>query len=185
MAIRVVGWVVVLAALLFPGSPANAETEASIFRSPHLDHTSLITGVGFAHYNAWNPGFDEEPAEQVGAPGVRGFLEINAIEHILEIELSAAGFWDGNKRFVTLDLLAKRSFEFERFNPYVGIGPSLSIDILEEETTTAVGATLGAGGYYWLTDHIGVDVDVAYSLISRGPSTGQELVIAVGPVVRF
>ena len=185
MAIRGAGWVVVVAALLLPTAAARAESEASIFRSPHLDHTSLISGVGFAHYNAWNPGFDEEPAEHVGAPGVRGFLEINAIEHILEIELSAAGFWDGGKRFVTLDLLAKKSFEFERFNPYIGIGPSLSIDILEEETTTAVGATLGVGCYHWFTDHVGIDVDVAYSLISRGPSTGQELVIAVGPVVRF
>lgn len=174
-----------LGALLFSPPPAWAQADFSIFNSPHLDHTSLITGVGYAHYNAWTSSSDEEPAATHTAPGVRGFFEINVIEHVLEIEASAAGFWDDHAQYVTMELLAKKSFEFERFNPYLGVGPSLSIDILEEGAETLAGATFAAGTYFWLTDHVGLDLDVAYTLVSRGAGTGQELVVSVGPAARF
>lgn len=177
-----------LAALLSFANPSQAEPERPFHASPHLDHTNWIAGIGAAQYNAWNPATHEEPNHTVHAGGVRGFFEVNVIEHILEIELSAAGFWDGDGgKFVTADLLFKKSFEIgDYFNPYIAAGPSLSVDILpHEETSTGVGAVLATGAYIWITDHVGLDVDLAYGLISRPGGTGQELTIAIGPAIRF
>ncbi len=169
-----------------PRAATGRDAARSVHHSPHLEHTTFISGVGAALYTAWNPGRAEDPSQTVTAPGVRGFVELSLIEDVAELEVSAAGFWEGaDSRFVVADLLLKKSFEFGRFNPYVGVGPSLSIDLVNGESETSVGASLAIGCYHWITDHFGLDLDVTYGLISRGGGTGQELTVSLGPVVRF
>lgn len=98
--------------------------------------------------------------------------------------VAASGAIAEGNTIVPIDVLFKKSFELGSFNPYVGVGPSVSIDIEDGEAETSAGCAFAAGTYFWLSDHVGIDFDVEYSLVSKN-GTAQDLVIAVGPVLRF
>lgn len=171
-----------LIGLMGPGaSSARAET---IHASPHLDHTTWIVGAKIVQFNAWNPGDGESPNETVNAIGGGLLIERTLLEGWLEIELSVAGVDTDEGTAVPIDLLLKKSFEFGRINPYVGIGPSISVDIVDGEAETSAGCAFAIGTYIWMSDHVGIDVDVDYALVSnRGAA--QELTLSLGPVLRF
>lgn|GEM_PF-1302233 len=162
-------------------APARAET---VHASPHLEHTTWIVGARLVQFNAWNPGDGESPSETVNGVGGGLFIERTILDGWLELELSAAGVATGDGTVVPVDVLFKKSFEFGRVNPYVAIGPTISIDVVGGEAETSAGCAFALGSYVWLSEHVGVDVDIDYALVSKH-RTGQELTVSLGPVLRF
>ncbi len=118
--------------------------------------------------------------------GVGGgiLVERTVIEGWLEIEFAASGIATDEGTIVPLDILFKKSFELGQFNPYVAIGPSVSVDIVDGEASASAGCAFAAGTYYWFSDHVGIDLDLDYALVSNH-GTAQELAISLGPVIRF
>lgn len=156
----------------------------SIHASPHLEHTSWLLGAKLVHFNAWNPGHGDEPNETAGGFGGGVMVERTVIEGWLEVELSVAAVSTDEGTAVPIDVLFKKSFELGRFNPYVGVGPSISIDIADGEAHAAAGGAIAAGTYVWFSDHVGLDVDIDYALVSNH-GVAQELAFSLGPVIRF
>lgn len=163
------------------GAAARAET---IHASPHLEHTDWILGAKVVQFNAWNPGHDEEPNQTVTGVGGGLIVERTLIEGWLEIELSASGVATGEGVAVPIDVLFKKSFEFGSLNPYFGLGPSISIDVADGEAQASAGCAFAVGTYIWFSDHVGVDVDLDYAVVSNH-GAAQELALSVGPVLRF
>jgi len=85
---------------------------------------------------------------------------------------------------VPVDVLFKKSLELGRFNPHVAIGPSISIDVVDGAAETSVGCAFALGSYIWLSDHVGIDVDLDCALVSKD-GVAQELAVSLGPVFRF
>jgi hypothetical protein len=161
--------------------PARAET---IHASPHLEHTTWILGAKLVQFNAWNPGDGESPNQTVTGVGGGLLIERTVVEGWLEVELSASGVVTGEGVAVPIDVLLKKSFEFGRLNPYLGLGPSISIDIVDGEAEVSPGCAFAVGSYIWITDHVGMDIDLDYALVSNH-GVAQELTVSLGPVVRF
>ncbi len=73
----------------------------------------------------------------------------------------------------------------EVVNPYLGLGPNLSIIIAPEETRTRFGILATVGSYFWFGgDAWGLDVEVVYLLLFDNNLT-HELAVEVGPAFRF
>lgn len=173
--------VAVLGIIVAGTTPARGET---IHASPHLEHTTWILGAKLVQFNAWNPGDGESPNETVTGVGGGLLVERTLVEGWLEIELSASGVATGDGVVVPIDVLFKKSFELGRLNPYFGIGPSISIDIVDGEAEASAGCAFAVGSYIWVSEHVGIDVDLDYALVSNH-GAAQELALSVGPVLRF
>jgi len=68
-----------------------------------------------------------------------------------------------------------------RLDPYFAVGPVL----FKGRSSPAVfGGQLVVGGYIWLHERVGLDLDVAAALVNQvGPAL--ELAFGLGPVVRI
>jgi hypothetical protein len=155
-----------------------------IHQSPHLEHTTWLFGAKFIQYNAWEPGEGEEQNENVTGFGAGLLVERTVIEGWLEIELFAGGIATDGPTIVPIDVIFKKSFEFGRFNPYLGLGPSISIDVEDGHAEAHAGGAFALGTYIWITDHVGIDFDLEYAIVAKN-GTAQELLVAMGPVMRF
>ncbi len=149
-------------------------------RSPHMEETSNIVGLKAGIVSV----FDKE-RRAVGG-GFSPFYERNVVPGWLEIEAAIAVSWFENETVVGFDLFAKKPFHVnEVVNPYVGLGPNLSIIIAPEETRTRFGILATAGSYFWFGgDAWGLDVEVVYLLLFDNNLT-HELAVEVGPTFRF
>lgn len=183
---RIVLWVAVGLPLLGPRDAAAEE----MHRSPHTEETSQLVGVKGAFVNAFNDG-----KSAVGG-GFTLFYERNLIEGWLEIELASAFVFIERERIVGFDLFLKKPFHINHVvNPYVGVGPNLSILISREEevegegevreTRTRGGIVWTAGSYFWLErSRFGFDVEVVYLLLFNN-GLSHEFTVEAGPAFRF
>ena len=118
--------------------------------------------------------------------GLAAFYERNVISGWLEIEGAVSAFWLGNETVVELDFFAKKPFHVnEVVNPYIGLGPNLSILMAPEETRVRFGIHATAGSYFWFGGGAwALDVEVAYLLLFDDILT-HGLAVEVGPAFRF
>lgn len=165
----------------------------SVHRSPHLEHTEWILGAKVVQFNVWETEKEEAEGEEgakkkdVTLHGVGGglFVERSLFRHLLEIELSVSAIALEGDASVPIDLLLKKPFHLgPHFNTYLGTGPALSIDIKDDETKAYGGIAFATGTYYWFDDHLGVDLDIDYTLVFKD-DLAHELQISLGPVWRF
>ena len=124
-----------------------------------LDHT-LIFGVGGA----------SEVELQSGSlnSGVNVFVEYEAIENWLELELGvsilkAEGGWE-----VPIDLLLKKPFRLARgVELMIGVGPQIVRISGTERNGTFVAGELVFDFMFWPSRHIGLWVEPSYTLLFR------------------
>lgn len=149
-------------------------------QSPHMEETKNIVGLKGAFVSAFNGG------ESAVGGGVSPFYERNLVPGWLELEFAAAFVFIENETVVGLDLFLKKPFHVnETVNPYVGLGPNVSILIGPEETRTRAGILWTVGSYFWFgKDRFGLDAELVYLLLFNHGVT-HELAVELGPAFRF
>ena len=174
-------YVLLVAALtalaLAPAAGASAQT---MHRSPHMEETANIVGLKGSVVNSFN-----KERHAVGG-GLSAFYERHLIPGWLEIEASGSVVWMEDETVVEFDLFAKKPFHVnEVVNPYVGLGPNISIIIAAHETRTRFGIHATAGSYFWFGGNAwGLDVEVLYLMLFDAHLT-HDLTVEAGPVFRF
>jgi hypothetical protein len=165
--------------VLLVSRPAQGQSE-TVHRSPHKEETVNIIGIKGGPVNVFREG-----GHAIGG-GFSPFYERNVIPGWLEIEAAAAFVWVDEDTVVSFEVFVKKPFHVsESINPYVGLGPSLSVVISPEETRAHAGILGTLGSYFWpRASHWGVDVELVYLLLFEG-GLAHELTFEVGPVVRF
>lgn len=164
---------------------ARAQT---MHRSPHKEETANIVGLKGVVTGQFN-----RTRNAVGG-GFSAFYERNLIPGWLEVEGAFASVWFEDETAFSFDLFFKKPFHVnETINPYVGIGPNVSIVLAqeqEEEINTTVRSTqfgllFNAGSYFWFGRHRwGLDVEVVYILVFASELI-HELAFEIGPAFRF
>ena len=166
----------VLAALAL-AVPAGAQT---MHRSPHMEETANIVGLKGGFVSAFSQG-----QSRVGG-GLGPFYERNVIPGWLELEAAMVFTWIEDETVIGFDLFAKKPFHVnELVNPYVGLGPNVSIIFRPEETIARFGILATAGSYFWFRESSwGLDLEVVYLLLFDSDLI-HELAVEFGPVFRF
>jgi len=164
-------------ALALAPAPASAQT---MHRSPHMEETANIVGLKGGVVNSFN-----KEGHAVGG-GFSLFYERNMIPGWLEIEAASSAAWIENETVIELDVFAKKPFHAnEVVNPYLGLGPNVSIIIAPQETRTRFGIHATAGSYFWFGgDAWALDVEVLY-LMLFGDNLTHDFTVEVGPAFRF
>jgi len=149
-------------------------------RSPHLEESANIVGLKGGLIGQFNDG------ESFLGGGFVPFYERNVVPGWLEIELALPAGWVEEERIVGLEVFFKKPFHVnEGVNPYVGLGPNLSVIIAPEETRTRFGLVWAAGSYFWFRGgQWGFDIEAVYLLIFDTSLT-HELALEIGPTFRF
>jgi len=157
--------------------PAGAQT---MHRSPHREETANIVGLKGGFVSAFRQG-----RSAVGG-GLSPFYERNIIPGWLELEAAMAFSWIEDETVIGFDLFAKKPFHVnESVNPYVGLGPNVSILIGPEETIARFGIVATAGSYFWFRESPwGLDLEVVYLLLFDSDLV-HELAVEFGPIFRF
>ena len=183
---RIVPWIA-LGLLLLDAPNAHAQ---EMHRSPHIEETKQLVGLKGAFVSAFNDG-----KSAVGG-GFTLFYERSLIEGWLEIELASAVVFIEGERVVGFDLFFKKPFHVNHVvNPYVGVGPNVTIIIGREEglegegevreTRTRAGIVSTAGSYFWLRGgRFGFDVALVYLLLFND-GLSHEFTVEAGPAFRF
>lgn len=163
--------------MVLGAADAGAQTSSTIHKSPHLEHSSWIAGVRVVQFDTF------ETDERVSGLGPGLSLERNVINGWLEVEIALAAIRHEGAWTVPVDFIFKKPFHFGALCPYVGIGLAGSMKT-HGETEFHLGASSILGTYWWLTDVVGIDLEIEYNLI---PEDGlvQEVVVAIGPAFRF
>lgn len=126
--------------------------------------------LGIAHGATHHPG------------GVGLFFEGSVVHHWLELELAAGYRTDGHMHAIPIELVAKLPFyPHPRVNPFVGLGPLLSIVTVDGETGVFGGGTALVGSYFWMSEHWGLVAEVGYGLVYEH-GLAHEVVVNAGLV---
>jgi hypothetical protein len=162
-----------LLAISLTCAPALADTPAHI-EDENLAGLKLTTLTSLQGH--------DEPT----ALGSTLFYERTLIHHWLELEVAVAGLFNAEHAVWPLDLIAKTPLGFSHLNlePYLGFGPTLDLVMGEHESHWYPGLVATAGGYFWFSDHLGVDLDLAYSLLFEEHNV-HELLTSAGLVAHF
>lgn len=147
-------------------------------RSPHEEGTAWIAGAKALVLTEF-----EAEGESATGFGFGVSCERNVVHGWLEIEAVLSAAHVEETWLLPIDLLFKKPFHFGHVQPYIGVGPAMTLnaDHLDEP---AFGAAFALGAYLWFGDHAGLDVELSYSIVSEAAII-QEFIVAVGPAVRF
>jgi hypothetical protein len=167
-----------LAASASSRGEAAEESAASLHSSPHTEHSTWLVGAKGVQLNIFPEG-----GESASGAGAGVFVERSLVPGWVEVELSVSLVAIESEAVLPVDILFKKPFHFGAFCPYVALGPTVSI-VLEEGTRVFAGGAAVAGFYWWWTDHVGLDVEVDYAILSE-EGLQQELTFAAGPTLRF
>lgn len=146
----------------------------------HREYPSLV-GVKYGQRVLLRGAVPTEVATVIGP-----FFERVLVHRWLELELDlplVVGH-DGSLA-LPLDLHLKKPFHPSRWwSPYLGVGPTLELG-LRPERGVALGISVVAGAYVWVSPRLGFDVDVSYDVVAvrRRPVSG--FLVGLGPVWRF
>ena len=109
-----------------------------------------------------------ELAEGAFHSGANAFLEYEAIESWLELELEISLLAAEGGREVPIDLLVKKPFRLSRdIELMIGIGPEIVRVWGTEKNGTFVGGELVFDFMFWPSRHVGLWIEPTYSLIFR------------------
>lgn len=136
------------------GAQAQDEQEEEPF-----EHR-VIVGVGGAA--------ELELGEGSLHPGVNAFVEIEAVENWLELELGASVLAAEGGVEVPIDLLFKKPFRLARhLELMVGLGPELVRVSTPTTKGTFLGAELALDLMFWPSRAVGLWVEPTYDLVFR------------------
>ncbi|HVT09046.1 MAG TPA: hypothetical protein VHO67_16415 [Polyangia bacterium] len=117
--------------------------------------------------------------------GAAAFVEVEAIDEWLELELGAQILATAPGREASLDLVLKKPFRVtERLEVMTGLGPTVIQTSGAGETRTAWGIEAAVDFMYWPAGRVGFWAEPAYEIVLSG---GLATVVSctVGPMLRF
>jgi hypothetical protein len=101
--------------------------------------------------------------------GPNAFLEYEAVENWLELELSASVLAVNGGREVPIDLLFKKPFRLSRrLELMIGIGPQIVFVSGTEKNGTFVSGEIALDFMFWPSRHVGFWVEPSYDFSFRG-----------------
>lgn len=133
----------------------------------HQEHTVII-GAGLA--------VDVE--SETVKTGVATFVEYEAIDSVLELELGGQGVWGGGGRELSVDLLCKWPRRItDRLDVMIGAGPTV---IATKNVSWAIEGAIDL--MWWPTRWLGVWVEPSYEvlLVDKLPSAAG---LTAGPIL--
>ncbi len=127
----------------------------------------------------------ETETPTAGHFGAAVFLEFEAIDEWLELELGAQILATATGREASLDLLVKKPFRVTpRLEVMTGLGPTVVQSSGAGETRTAWGIEAAVDVMYWPVGRLGFWAEPAYEIVlSRG--FAHALSCTAGPMLRF
>lgn len=189
---RARGLTALLVAALSASSPAFAreagDAEAEGEAHPGEHHAEYPNLVGF------RVGYLAALSDAGGGTRLTSFaylgvmLERTVIHDVLELEISVpVAIAPGREVEIAMPVDVHLKVPFHpspRWSPYVALGPALDV-IFTPESDVLFGVSSAVGTYYWFSERTGVDVELDYNLLLGHGHPVHELLIAVGPVLRF
>ena len=158
---------------------ANGPTAELPYHPHFADGIHNIWGAKFVGLSVFNRGHDE----QYYGPGI--FLERVLIPHLLETEVTTAAAMNSHGVLVPVDILLKKPFNLHpRVEPFIGAGLALAIHVADGHALMYPGAIFSGGTSIWLSRHVGLTLEVDYSMMSHEGLT-TELELAAGAAWRF
>jgi hypothetical protein len=122
---------------------------------------TLIVGVGGAG--------ELEPREGSFHPGASVFLEYEAIENWLELELGASLLAAEHGVEVPIDLLLKKPFRLSRGVEFMaGLGPEIVHVTGTDRDGTFGGIEFALDFMFWPSQRVGLWVEPSYDVVFRG-----------------
>ena len=117
--------------------------------------------------------------------GAAAFLEFEAIDEWLELELGAQILATAPGREASLDLLLKKPFRVTpQLEVMTGLGPTVIQTSGAGETRRAWGIEAAADFMYWPVGRLGFWAEPAYEIVLSG-GRAHVLSCTVGPMLRF
>ena len=158
--------IVLLLALALPSPAARAaETES-------VEHTVIIGGGG---------AIERELGERSTHAGANVFLEYEAIQGWLELELGVSWLAVPGGTELPIDLLMKKPFSLTReLELMVGVGPQIVRVFHPNEGGTFLGVEFALDFMYWPTRHVGLWLQPAYGVVFRGSGSSHGLSSTAG-----
>ena len=157
--------------------PAAAHASDAEARSPPPpERYRFVLGAGAAAEI-------EPPA--AGHFGATAFLELEAIDGWLELELGAQILATAPGREASLDLLLKKPFRVTpRLEVMTGLGPTVIQASGAGETRTSWGIEAAVDFMYWPVGRLGLWAEPAYEIVLSG-GFAHALACTAGPMLRF
>ncbi|MCA9691006.1 MAG: hypothetical protein R3A51_09580 [Nannocystaceae bacterium] len=151
----------------------------------HKEHTRNLLGVKAMAVGAITGPEGERGVEAVAHGGGGIFYERELIQNWLEIEPNVGILSAPGGVLIPLDLLLKKPFHVHhKVTPYLGVGPAIEFLIAEERGVFG-GVTATVGLYVWFGKHVGIDIELSYSLVFERGRLVHNPAGGVGPVVHF
>ena len=86
---------------------------------------------------------------------------------------------------VPVDIHVKKPFRVgPRLSPYLALGPAFDFQLLPE-VAVFFGGSFAVGAYFFPSPQVGVDFEFDYNVVAEDGTALHELLLMVGPVVRF
>jgi hypothetical protein len=146
-----------------PNAFALEESSSSVrevtHQSEELDHTVIVGAGAAAELELGNAGLH---------PGLNVFIEYEAIENWLELELGVSVLAAEGGLEIPVDLLVKKPFRLTRhLELMIGIGPQIVRISGTDKNGTFIGGELVFDFMFWPTRHVGLWLEPAYAFVFR------------------
>jgi hypothetical protein len=156
----------IIASLLLNGTPnalALEESSSGVRPVSHqteeLEHTVIVGVGGAAELELGNAGLH---------PGLNVFIEYEAIENWLELELDVSLLAAEGGLEIPVDLLIKKPFRLTRhLELMIGIGPQIVRVSGTEKNGTFIGGEAVLDFMFWPTRHVGLWLEPNYAFVFR------------------
>lgn len=154
-------------------------------RSPSHEHGELLLGAKGAFGLELLDRPEAEPDVVRVAAGGGAYVEDSLVAGWIELEVGVVAVRAEGETVLTLEPLLKKPFHLDvRVDLYVGVGPVLGLAFDDEgRSELVVGGLLALGAYLWVTDELGIDVDVTGQVAWIG-EPAAELALGLGAVLR-
>jgi hypothetical protein len=161
--------VVLFALALLPAAVAHAG------EGEYLEHTVIVGGGG---------AIERDLAERSTHAGANAFLEYEAIEGWLELELGISLLAIPGGTELPIDLLVKKPFSLTRhLELMIGVGPQIVRVFHPSEGGTFLGVEFALDFMYWPTRRVGLWMQPAYGFVFRGSGGSSSLGTTAGIIV--
>lgn len=171
-----------------PGGEEEAHrscVDRCVYGGEHKEHTANLLGAKGLALTTITPARETTGPTAVPHFGASLFYERELVTGWLELELNVALVSAPGGLAIPIDLLFKKPFHASRHvTPYVGLGPALEVEVLED-TEVFGGVTAATGLYIWVSRFVGFDIELDYTARFSAEGMAHGVGGGVGPVVHF
>lgn len=161
------------------GAAASAGADDPDVHPAFVDDIHNIWGAKAIRLSVFNRGH----SDNYYGPGI--FLERVLIPHYLEGEVTTALSMNSHGLLIPVDFLLKKPFNLHpRLEPFIGAGLALAIHAAGGHAEVYPGAIFSGGTSIWLGRHLGLTLELDYSIMAHHGVT-IELELAAGAAWRF